>query len=325
MPVAISVVIPTYNRVGRLPRLIEALESQRFTEPFEAVVVDDASSDGTAAAVRDLAAKTSFPVVYLRQSVNRGPAAARNRGWRAGQGPLVCFTDDDCLPTSAWLAEMSRALSAADVVQGRTLPDPADEHNRGPFSHTLRVESEVGYYETANMGYRRALLERLGGFDETFRFAYGEDCELAWRAKMGGATTAFCESALVYHAITPSKWSAALLNTRRREGIVQVFRNHPELRRHLEKQGILYRPIHGPAIAALASMLALVVVPKSRVARAASVAATGWYASRCRLTYSRPALGRLGWVGAVPAALIVDLAEVAVLAQASVRYRTLVL
>lgn len=324
MSVTVTVVVPTYNRVARLATLLEALGAQRSSEPFEVVVVDDASPDDTPAVVERFAAEAPFPVLLLRQPANRGPAAARNRGWRAGQGHLVCFTDDDCRPTETWVAEMTSALGRYDVVQGRTLPDPADEPNRGPFSHTLRVESEVGYYETANMGYHRSLLERLGGFDETFRFAYGEDCELAWRAKQLGARIGFAEGALVHHTITPSRWRSALRGTRRHEGMVQVFARHPDLRRHLQK-GVFYQPTHAPALAALAAGLALLASPRSSRRWVVSGLLGLWYSWRCRLSHAKPAIGNVGWLAVVPGAFIVDLADVAVLAQASARYRTLVL
>lgn len=318
----VAVVVPTYNRSDRLPALVAALAAQVGVGDFEVIVVDDASSDETADVLESLKHGQPFSLVALRQPSNRGPAAARNRGWQAATAPLICFTDDDCVPTERWLAEMVDALAVAEVVQGRTLPNPAQEGNRGPFSHTLEIDWEMGYYETANMGYRRPVLEALSGFDETFRFAYGEDCELAWRARETGARTSFCHAALVYHDITPSNWKAALKNTRRREGMVQVFHRRPGLQSKLGK-GLFYEPTHVPAIAVAVTAVALVMSPRSS-ARWAGSAATGlWYAWNCRRTRGKPKIGNIGWLAVVPAALAVDLADVAVFARASFRYRIL--
>ena len=100
-----------------------------------------------------------------------GPAAARNAGWHAALGQLVAFTDDDCVPQPEWLATLAAALQVADIAQGCTLPDPAQEHLLGPFARTMDVRSETGYYQTCNVGYRRSVLEAVGGFDDDLRQA----------------------------------------------------------------------------------------------------------------------------------------------------------
>jgi GT2 family glycosyltransferase len=319
--VSVSVVVPTYNRSKRLPTLVEALAAQKGVGAFEVVFVDDASTDDTQLTLDRIAADAPFPVTAVRQASNRGPAIGRNVGWRMARAPLICFTDDDCLPTDTWLAEMVAALGSNDVVQGRTMPNPAHEANRGPFSHTLTIGWEMGYYETANMGYRREVLERVGGFDETFRYAYGEDCELAWRAIDSGATTYFADDALVYHDITQSSWRTALRNTRRREGMVQLFQRRPELRCRLGK-GVFYEPTHLPALVGIGCAVALVQSPRAPARWAASAAVGLWYAKSCRRIRGRPR-SRLGWLGVVPASFVVDVADIGVLAQASIRYRTL--
>jgi glycosyltransferase involved in cell wall biosynthesis len=263
-----------------------------------------------------------YSLTALRQPENRGPAVARNRGWQTSRASVVCFTDDDCNPSRRWLAEMLAGLEHADVVQGTTLPNPGQEGNRGPFSHTLLVLNESGYYETCNMAYRRDVLERIGGFNEHFRYAYGEDTELAWRAKESGATTAFADRAVVYHDVTLSSWRAALRGVRRREGIVQTFRFVPGLRDRLGK-GLFYEDTHLPAVAVTACMVALAQAPRSPRRWATSAAIGLWYARECRRVHAKPKVGNVGWFAVVPAALVLDLADFAVFVRSSVRYRTL--
>jgi GT2 family glycosyltransferase len=302
--------------------MLESLVKQDFDGEFEVIVVDDGSSDDTMAMLEQMASTVPYRLVALAQPRNLGPSSARNRGWRTARAPLVCFTDDDCVASPRWLAELTQALEHADIVQGQTLPNPEHEHHRGPFSHTLHVVSEHGWYETCNMGYRREVLERLDGFDESFRFAYGEDAELAWRAKRSGARSAFAAEALILHEIVPSRWSGALKRTRRREGIVQVFQRSPGLKQQLGK-GVFYERTHLPALVVVACAAGLTLAPKSRSRWLVSAVVGLWYAWECRKNHAKPKWGNVGYLAVVPGALVVDLADIAVLAGASVRYRLL--
>jgi hypothetical protein len=235
----------------------------------------------------------------------------------------VGFTDDDCVPQPGWLAALSIAIETVDLAQGRTVPNPEQWGNRGPFSRTIDVPFEQGYYETCNIVYRRDVLERLGGFDETFGSLNGEDVDLAWRARELGARTAFVEDAVVYHDIWPSDFRAHLRDMRRREGLVLMFRKHPQLRGHLDK-GVFFRPIHGPALLTTACLVLVSERPRS-FARWTALAGSGlWYAWLCRQFRPKPPR-RWQWAGVVPLALVADLYEIWVMARASLRYRTLLL
>jgi glycosyltransferase involved in cell wall biosynthesis len=103
----ITVVIPTYQRKERLSRVLTGLAHQTVAN-FDAVVVDDGSTDGTAQYLRE--ARFPFEVRPLRQ-LNAGPAAARNAGVAAARGEIVLFLDDDVLPSPELVAEHLRAQS----------------------------------------------------------------------------------------------------------------------------------------------------------------------------------------------------------------------
>jgi GT2 family glycosyltransferase len=323
MPPVASVVVPTYNRSARLSLLLDGLAGQEGVGEFEVIVVDDASPDDTQALLKRRAADVPFRLTALRQEHNAGPAQARNRGWREAAGPIVCFTDDDCIPAPKWLAEVLATFDRADIVQGQTLPNPDQAHLNGPFSRTIHVEFERGYYETCNIAYRRDLLERLGGFDEGFRHPYGEDTELAWRAKNDGARSAFAPEALVYHEISPSDWRVAWREVRRREGLVLTLKRHPGLRQELGK-GFFFERTHAPTLAVAMSAIALVARPRSMFRWAASAGIGLWYAWTIRMIRPKPR-ARWRWLYVVPQAYLLDVSEVAVLARASVKYGTLVL
>lgn len=318
---SVAVVVATHERSALLPRLVRALEAQEGAPPFEVVVVDDGSTDDTWGELTALARTVGVPLMPLRMGRNRGPAAARNAGWRATSATVIAFTDDDCVPDPGWLAPLVAELDRADLVQGRTVPDPAQLHRSGPFSRTLQVEQEDGFYQTCNIAYRRSWLERLGGFDEDFRHPAGEDTELAWRAVEAGARTAFVGDALVHHDVRPSSLLVALADTRRWGSVVLAVRKHPALRRRLHSRWF-WRASHPRALSAVTGLGLAVAVPRAAVP--AALLALPYLVHRLHTT-PLPTLGVRRRLVLLPAALLLDTLEVGVCAAASVRYRRLVL
>jgi len=301
---------------------VSGLERQAVAQPFEVVLVDDGSPDDTWATIEELSRSSSIPVRGLRMTTQSGPAAARNAGWRAARGSVVLFTDDDCVPQPGWLATLITALDEVDIAQGCTVPDPAQLHLLGPFARTMEVRSETGYYQTCNVGYRRAVLEGVHGFDDDLRQA-GEDIELATRAITAGARTTFCEDAVVHHDVRPSSLRAQLRATPRWGGIVLAVRKRPEIRERLIG-GVLWKRTHLPAMVAGTGLLALIAA-RSAPTRAAGVLAVLPYV-RHRLTVEPlPHTDPRARVALLPKAFVADLAEVGVLAAASARYRCVVL
>lgn len=318
-------VVATWNRAGRLPRVVGALSHQVDAPPFELVVVDDGSTDDTPSVLASLAREATFPIRVVRLDANAGPAAARNAGWRAARADLVAFTDDDCWADPGWVAALASGLEGADVVQGRTLADP-DAVGRDWFSHTIEVLYERGHYETCNIAYRRRWLEAAGGFDEGFRSSggrggpiYGEDTDLAWRVKGLGATTAFCDGAVVTHEVRPRTFLDLLRSLPRREGVVMVVRRHPGVRATFPG-GWWYQEPHGPALLVLVGAALVLSGPRSPIRWAlAALCACPYLWVRTR-----------GWpmryrIVMLPRMFAFDVGEVAVLAWASVKHRTLVL
>src|SRR3954469_1169725 len=233
----ISVVVATHNRAQRLAALLASLREQTLPrEDFEVIVVDDASDDdgATRDALGAAVAAGDLDLRVVHREASRGPAVARNQGWRAARAPLVAFTDDDCRVAPQWL---EAALAVADahpgaIVQGRTDPMPEEFDQFSPFHHTLVIHEAGPSYETCNIFYPRALLERLGGFDEDhFSGPGGEDTDLAWRAIGEGVETVFAEGSQAYHAV---QWLGPIgklkLASRWHETML-VFKRYPELRR----------------------------------------------------------------------------------------------
>ena len=129
MTTAYAVVIPTIGRPA-LDRLLAALDAARGPRPAEVIVVDDRPAPEQPLALPD----TDLPIQVLR-SGGRGPAAARNVGWRSTAADWICFLDDDVVPGPDWYAELAGDLRDADfsvVGSQGTITVPAP----GRFSTT---------------------------------------------------------------------------------------------------------------------------------------------------------------------------------------------
>ena len=227
------------------------------------------------------------------------------------------------MPDAGWLARVTAPLDDHDLVQGRTVPNPDHAAKSGPFSRSMYMTHEKGYYETCNMAYRREALTRVGGFDEAFRFPYGEDCDLAWRVKKAGGRSTFTSDAVVYHDVWPSDYRAYLRDKRRHEGLVHAMKKHPHLH---EQRGYFDNGSHPAAIATVAAGAAL-LMRRDALTAVAAVGAGSIYTWNCRRNHGGPGRGRgkQHWLYLVPLHLVGDLVDIAVLARASIRHRTLFL
>lgn len=198
----VAVVVPTYRRVGLLARMVAALEVQTLSaERFEVVVVDNGSDDDTFDTLVALAARSRLRLRPLRIDVNRGPAQARNLGWRSSRAPIVAFIDDDCVPDPEWLATGLAAIGGDDgvgVLQGRTRRP--DHVPLGDWTIWREVRGISPFFEGCNIFYRRAALETAGGFDEGIGW-YGEDTALGWAVLEQGWRRDFAGDATVAHDV----------------------------------------------------------------------------------------------------------------------------
>ncbi len=314
----VAVAVSSHERPKGVRSLIAALEAQTLPKDrFEVVIVDDASSPESFAALERERERTDLDLKIVRFDMNQGPAVGRNAAWRSSSAPVVAFTDDDCMPTPMWLEAGVRAMrTTPSVVVGATEPHPAERHLIDPLSRTMHV-IEAKFAPTCNVFYLRRDLESVGGFDETFRQPVGEDTDLAWRVHEAvGRELRFADDALVYHDVRRRTFAQAVKETYRWAGVPLVVKRHPRLARQAWHRGYFLRNSHERALLALLGLALALVFPP------AVLLTLPWLRLRV-IRRSVPAM----WTNArfAPAVFAIDLLEVWVLLRSSIKHRTLIL
>jgi GT2 family glycosyltransferase len=180
----------------------------------------------------------------------------------------------------------------------------------------MDVPRYTGLFETCNVLYPREMLERLAGFDESFRHACGEDVDLGLRALDSGADSTFEPAAVVRHSVEQPSLRQVLRSTWKWTDAVRVTAMHPQLR-SLLVWGAFWKPTH-PRLLLAGTALGLAAGTR----RPAFAALAAPYLALYLRTYD----GRVGAaLRALPPHAVIDTFEVVTAAAGSVRYRTLML
>lgn len=272
VPPRISVVVPTYKRPELLARCLDALLAQSIGVPaYEIVVIDDGHDERTRAWVeqRALTLPAAF-LRYLRPLRGRGPAVARNAGWRSARGEIVAFTDDDTVPARDWLEQGERALRAQPLagLGGRVVVPPMGAG--APTDHELMTRGlERAEFVTANAFVWRDDLACIGGFDERFERAWREDSDLQFRLEALGRPVGRCEDAVVQHPVRPERWGVSLRQQKNVFFDALLYRKHPRLYRERVRRV----PPYGYYASVALALGALVCVLAGRLQLAALCAA----------------------------------------------------
>lgn len=201
---SVSVVVPVYNGESTIGKCIESLLLQDFpAQRFEVVIVENGSTDGTTGIV------SRYPVRLLHNTV-RGPSAARQFGLGQSVADVIAFTDADCYADPHWLSELTKPYTDLRVggVGGPILGYKHPERNvveqfaddKLPLINftTPRDGEYMPRLHTCNASYRRALVQKIGGFDT--RLITADDTDLSWRLQLQtGAALAYAPKAVVYH------------------------------------------------------------------------------------------------------------------------------
>lgn len=223
----VSFVIPVLNGERHLAEVLAAILAQRDGRPFEVLVVDDGSTDGS----RGVAERTGGVTVLSGEG--RGAAAALNLGVQRAAHPIICQVDQDVVIHPGWMRTLVEALErdpALAAAQGRYLPSGEAD----PFARVSALDLDDRYAAidgdrldhvcTGNAAYRAAALRAVGLFDESL--GYGYDNDLAYRLGDAGHGLSFCRAATSSH-----RWrEGALAYLRTQYGVgygrLDVIRKH---------------------------------------------------------------------------------------------------
>ena len=237
----LSVVIPTYNASDLLYDCLESLNNQTVEKNYyEVIVVNDGGARGIGHKLR--CSNNNLTIRYFYQE-NKGAAAARNLGITKAAGEIILFLDDDSLPTTDWLSATIDAWEKFphfDGIGGYILSETTDSIfcrvNSDFFNWYLAKYSQDKnhpFLATCNAGYKKAILKKVGKFDESFTKAAGEERDLNIRITKIGGRLRVDENVLVYHDRDLTLGSFLKKHYNYGKAAYRIYAMYPELRRLL--------------------------------------------------------------------------------------------
>ena len=201
----LSVIIPCFNAADTLANLLEALDNQHWSEPWEIIVADNGSTDESMAILEQYLQRLPN-LRIVDASDKQGSAHARNVGALAAAGEAIAFCDADDEVGSGWVAAMGKALSKYEFVACRFDCEKLNE----PWTlkyRSLRLQSEgllkyqyppyMPHAAGSGLGVKRSVHEAIGGFDETLLRL--QDTDYCWRIQLAGTELHFVPEAVIYY------------------------------------------------------------------------------------------------------------------------------
>ena len=212
--VDVSIIIPVYNQVEFTHACLASLQEHSGNIPYEVIIVDDGSTDGTAELIGSIPG-----VTCLRTDKNSGFIFSCNRGAQAARGEFLVFLNNDTTVTDGWLAALRETFEfepQAGLVGSKLVyPDGRLQEaggiiwrdgsgwNRGKFQDPDKPEynylREVDYCSAASVMIPKSLFETLGGFDLKYAPAYYEDTDLAFKVAQNGRKVFYQPLSVVFH------------------------------------------------------------------------------------------------------------------------------
>ena len=237
-----TIIIPNYNGLHFLPPCMDALAAQTVQD-FEILVIDNGSTDGSQEWLRE----HNIPAVCLPE--NTGFSGAVNAGIREAKTPYVILLNNDTEPLPSYVEELQKAIEASprifsvspkmiQLYHKELIDDAGDMYSLLGWAYQRGVGQETERYDrpchifSACAGaaiYRRQVFEEIGYFDE-MHFAYLEDIDVGYRAKIAGYYNRYCPTARVYHVgggTSGSKYNSFKVRLAARNNVYLNYKNMP--------------------------------------------------------------------------------------------------
>lgn len=238
----VTIIIPNYNGLHFMESCMQALQNQTCQD-FDLLVVDNGSSDGSVLWLKE----QNIPSIFLEE--NTGFSGAVNVGIRAAKTPYVILLNNDTEAEPEYVEELVNAIEQSDRIfsvspkmvqlyHKELIDDAGDMYSIMGWAYQRGVGQEVGRYDkpchifSACAGaaiYRREVFEKIGYFDE-MHFAYLEDIDVGYRAKIAGYYNRYCPQAVVYHVgsgTSGSKYNSFKVKLAARNNIYLNYKNMP--------------------------------------------------------------------------------------------------
>ncbi|AGA24795.1 sulfotransferase [Singulisphaera acidiphila] len=211
-----SVIVPCFDQLAFTRQCVASL-ARHTRPPWELIVVDNGSTDGTASYLAGISDVASFPVTILTNAENRGFPAGCNQGIAAARGEFVVLLNNDVVVTDGWLdqlvalARVDPAIGMVGPMSNYTCPPQvvldakyADLDQMDRFATTWRQQHRGQWVFAEKLSgfcllIRRRVLEAIGGLDEGFGLGFFDDDDLAMRARSAGFELAVAVDLFVHH------------------------------------------------------------------------------------------------------------------------------
>ena len=242
MEATTTVIIPNYNGLKFLDECIRSLDAQTYRN-FKILVVDNGSADGSVEWLKEHGIET----IFLEE--NTGFSGAVNTGIRAADTPYVILLNNDTRADEYYVAEMVRAIERSakifsvssrmiQMYHPELMDDAGDMYSvlgwayqRGVGQDTRRYRKSCRVFSACAGAaiYRREVFEEIGYFDE-MHFAYLEDLDVGYRARIAGYDNVYCPAAIVWHVgsgTSGSKYNSFKVKLAARNNVYVNYKNMP--------------------------------------------------------------------------------------------------
>ena len=204
---SVSIITAVYNGRNTIGRAVEGMLRQDYKGDYEIIVIDDGSTDGSRAIIKQFGKEKKVRLKFLNHG---GVCKARNTGIGLAKGKIVINMDQDCIPEKDWLTKMVKGFDSGKIG----------------------VVSAYGYYGGTSTGFRKELLDKVGGYDEDYGY-YREDTDLSFKIMDLGYEFKLIKAGYLHdHRETKPKGITGIIKyglkrLKYHQNDVLVYRKHP--------------------------------------------------------------------------------------------------